>query len=103
MNATPPDNNIMPVPPTALAGDTPAERYAAYLDYAFSPESHRRRYALAVALLILGIGVSGGAVWYAQEWHPPAWAGGAAGLLIIGRALVLMHSMIRRAQLYGRR
>ncbi|MBC8135129.1 MAG: hypothetical protein H8F28_04475 [Fibrella sp.] len=103
MNATPPDNNIMPVPPTALAGDTPAERYAAYLDYAFSPETHRKQYALTVALLILGIGVSGGSAWYVQTWHPTAWAGVAAGLLLIGRALLLMHTMVRRAQLYGRR
>ena len=61
MNATPPDNNIIPVPPTALVGDTPAERYAAYLDYAFSPETHRQRYALAVALLVVGIGATAGA------------------------------------------
>ena len=103
MNATPPNNNIMPVPPTTMVGDTPAERYAAYLDYAFSPETHRRRYALTVSLLIIGIGAIAGCAWYAQTWHPTAWAGVAVGLLITGRALMLMHTMVRRAQLYGRR
>lgn len=103
MNATPPDNNIRPVPPTALAGDTPAERYGAYLDYVFSPESHRKRYAIAVALLIIGIGVGSGSGWLGEAWHPAAWVGLVAGLLIAGRALTLMHGMVRRAQLYGRR
>ncbi len=103
MNATPPDNNTLPVPPTAIAGDTPAERYATYLDYAFSPESHRGRYAVAVALLVLGLGVGVGSGWLALHWHPTAWAGMVAGALIAGRALTLMHGMVRRAQLYGRR
>ncbi|MBC8141305.1 MAG: hypothetical protein H7Y38_07665 [Armatimonadetes bacterium] len=103
MYATPPDNNLLPVPPTPLAGDTPAERYAAYLDYAFSPETHHTRYGFAVALLLVGVGIGTGAAWLAQAWHPSAWAGVVIGSLLSGRALVLMHQMVRRAQLYAQR
>ena len=102
MNAMPPDNTL-PVPPAKLAGETPAERYAAYLDYVFSPESHHARYGFAAVLFLLGAGTCAGAAWLAQTWHPAAWAGVAAGVIIAGRALFLMHQMVLRAQLYARR
>lgn len=103
MYAMPPDNNLLPVPPASLAGGTPAERFAAYLDYAFSPETHHTRYGFAVALLLIGAGIGMGAAWLAQVWHVAAWVGVCAGLLLSGRALFLMHRMVRRAQLYAQR
>ncbi|RYG88620.1 MAG: hypothetical protein EON58_19850 [Alphaproteobacteria bacterium] len=106
MNAESPNNNTLPVPPSSSKGganDTPAERYAAFLDYAFSPETHRRRYALTVSMLVLGIALGSGSFYLANSWHPTAWAGTVAGILIAARAMTLMHGMVRRAQLYGRR
>lgn len=106
MNAETPNNNTLPVPPSSSKGgvnDTPAERYAAFLDYAFSPETHRKRYALAVALLVLGVAVTVGSVYLVDRGYLTAWAGAVAGILIAGRAMTLMHAMVRRAQLYGRR
>ena len=102
--ATPPDNNAVSVPHTpTLTGDTPAERYAAYLDYSFAPETHHTRYGFAVALLAVGAIVGAAGAYFAQTWHPSAWAGVAAGLLIAGRALFLMHQMVRAAQAYASR
>ena len=105
MNAPPFDNNIAPLSPApkGYAGDTPAERYAAYLDYAFSPHSHRRQYALTVSLLVAGIVLSVGAYLAASRFGIAAYFGVAAGAFLAGWSLARMHRMVRRAQAYARR
>jgi len=104
MNVTP-DNNIAPVPPSPPrpVGDTPAERYLAYLDYAFSPETHRRRYALASSLLAASVTLSLGVAYVATMLYPMAWGALPVTLFLLGYSLVSMHHMMRRAQQYQRR
>lgn len=104
MNVTP-DNNIAPVPPSAPRpiADTPTERYLAYLDYAFLPEAHRRRYAIATSLLAASIALSLGAGYLGATTSVWAWLGVPIGLLLVARSLMMMHKMVRRAQQYQRR